>query len=132
MSFHELFDDVADRLRDFVDVMAERATALGGVAQGTARLVSKNSHVTEYDLGAVTAQEHVEALAERMSLYGRDLHEAAITASRLGDLATEDIFIEQLRALDMDTWFLDASRPPLTKVKRERSEQRPTSPPLPH
>jgi DNA-binding ferritin-like protein len=28
-----LFDDIADRLRHFVDVMAERATALGGVAQ---------------------------------------------------------------------------------------------------
>lgn len=132
VSFHELFDDIAGRFRHFADVMAERATALGGVAEGTTRLVSKNSHVTEYDLGAVTTQEHVEALAERMSLYARDLKEAALTASRFGDVATEDIFIEQLRGLDLDTWFLDASRSPQLKQRREATDERPSAPPPPH
>lgn len=130
ISLHEFFDEIADRLRHFVDVMAERATALGGIAQGTARQVSKNSHVAEYDLSAVTGQEHVQALAERMSLYSRDLKEAAVTAAHLGDLATEDIFVEQLRALDMDTWFLDASRPPQPKAKREAAEEISRPPPL--
>lgn len=128
----QFFDEIADRLRHFVDVMAERATALGGIAEGTARLVSKHSHVAEYDLSAVTGQEHVRALAEQMSLCSRDLNEAAVTASRLGDLATEDILIEQLRALDMDTWFLDASRPPQPKAKKEVAEEIPSPPPWRH
>ena len=132
LSLHEFFDEIADRLRHFVDVMAERATALGGIAEGTARLVAKNSHVTEYDLSAVTGQEHVQALAERMSSYSRDLKDAALTAARLGDLATEDIFVEQLRALDMDTWFLDASQRPQPKAKREAAEEIPSHAPLHH
>jgi starvation-inducible DNA-binding protein len=132
VSFHGLFDDIAERLRHIGDVIAERATALGGIAQGTARLVSKNSQVSEYDLGAVAPQEHVEALAARMSLYAKDLKEAAQTASRLGDLATEDIFIEQLRALDMDTWFLDASSSPAPRAKRDVAEELPSTPPSHH
>jgi len=130
VSLHELFDDVANRLRHSGDVIAERATALGGTAEGTARLVSKNSHVTEYELDAVTTQEHVEALGERMSLYARDLKEAALTAARLGDIVTEDILIEQLRSLDMDTWFLDASRPFEPRERRKAAEERPSAPPL--
>jgi len=129
VSFHELFDDAANRLRHSADVIAERATALGGTAEGTARLVSKNSHVTEYDLSAVTTDEHVEALAERMSLYARDLKAAALTAARLGDIVTEDILIEQLRGLDMDTWFLDASRPSEREERRKAAEERPSAPP---
>ena len=31
---HELFDKLADQLQDFVDLIAERATALGGTALG--------------------------------------------------------------------------------------------------
>ena len=84
VSIHKLFDDVADRLRHSADVIAERATALGGTAEGTARLVGKNSHVTEYELDAVTTREHIAALAERMSLYARDLEGGGAHGSPTG------------------------------------------------
>jgi starvation-inducible DNA-binding protein len=130
LSFHEFFDELAERLHHFADVLAERATALGGTAEGTARLVGKNSRIDEYDLDAVTSAEHVEALTERMSVYAGDLGEAAVTAARLGDLATEDIFVEQLRQLDLDAWFLDASRPVEREPEREAARESP--PPLQH
>lgn len=34
---HELFDKLAEEVEDLVDMIAERATSLGGIAQGTAR-----------------------------------------------------------------------------------------------
>ena len=34
---HELFDTLADSVEEFVDLIAERATSLGGVACGTVR-----------------------------------------------------------------------------------------------
>ncbi len=43
IALHELFDDLAERMLAFVDEIAERATALGGTAMGTARMAATNS-----------------------------------------------------------------------------------------
>src|SRR3954463_4394869 len=45
---HELFDRLAGELEGYVDLIAERATALGGLAQGTVRLAAANSRLGEY------------------------------------------------------------------------------------
>ena len=45
---HELLDDLAKTVRKQTDMIAERATALGGVALGTARMSAENSTLTEY------------------------------------------------------------------------------------
>jgi starvation-inducible DNA-binding protein len=43
ISLHGLFDDLAESVLGYADMMAERATALGGLALVTARLVAANS-----------------------------------------------------------------------------------------
>ncbi len=40
---HLLFDEIAGELADFVDLLAERATSLGGYATGTVRMAAENS-----------------------------------------------------------------------------------------
>jgi len=40
---HELFDRLADEVRDQVDLIAERSTALGGTALGTVRMSARLS-----------------------------------------------------------------------------------------
>ena len=39
---HELFDKLAEELQGYVDQIAERATALGGLATGTVRMSAAN------------------------------------------------------------------------------------------
>jgi len=105
---HLLFDDVASHVDDAADLIAERAVQLGGVAHGTARIAAKTSSIKEYDLSAVTGDEHVRALVDRLSALANASREAIDHADKLGDKATSDIFTEIVRAADKDLWFLEA------------------------
>ena len=43
IALHELFDKVSDEVREFVDLIAERITTLGGTAEGTLQAVGPRS-----------------------------------------------------------------------------------------
>jgi len=43
---HLLFDDLADKVEKYIDEIAERATTLGGSAQGTVRMAAAASRLT--------------------------------------------------------------------------------------
>jgi starvation-inducible DNA-binding protein len=45
---HELFDEIAGEIEEYVDMFAERITALGGYAMGTVRMAAENSILPEY------------------------------------------------------------------------------------
>ena len=45
IALHELFDGIASSLDGNIDEMAERATALGGVAEGTLQVVAARSRL---------------------------------------------------------------------------------------
>lgn len=105
---HELFDRIAGRLEAHTDLIAERITALGGAANGTAREVAAGSSLAEYDLHATAGSEHVRALAARLAKLGSGVRAAIDESARLGDLATADLFTEVARAADKDLWFLEA------------------------
>src|SRR3954467_2888942 len=61
-ALHELFDRLAEALEGYVDLIAERATALGGLAQGTVRRSAANSELAEYPLDVTDSLPTVEAL----------------------------------------------------------------------
>src|SRR6478672_10856329 len=50
---HLLYDSIAEHVEEAVDLVAERVTALGGRANGTARQVAANSSIKEYDLNVM-------------------------------------------------------------------------------
>ena len=105
---HELFDEMAGELEEYVDMVAERVTALGGTALGTARMAACESILPEYPLDAVGGMEHVTALAERYSAYGKHVREAIDTTDDLGDADTADLYTEISRTIDKRLWFLEA------------------------
>lgn len=105
---HELFDELAGELEGFVDLVAERVTALGGTAMGTARMAAAESILPEYPIDAVEGPEHVTALAERFAAYGKHVREAIDTTDDLGDADTADLYTEISRTIDMRLWFLEA------------------------
>ncbi len=108
LQLHELFDTMATELEGYVDMVAERITALGGVAMGTARVAAADSILPEYDLSAVSGEEHVTALADRFAVYGKHVREAIEATDGLGDADTADMYTEISRTIDMRLWFLEA------------------------
>ncbi|GAB4542087.1 MAG: DNA starvation/stationary phase protection protein Dps [Pleurocapsa sp.] len=105
---HLLFDIIATDLEEYIDLVAERITALGGVAYGTVRIAATNSVLPEYPLDAVQGIDHVTALAERLAVYARHLRDNMTQAMELGDQDTNDLYIEISRTIDKYLWFLEA------------------------
>lgn len=105
---HQLFDEMATELEEYVDLVAERITALGGTAMGTARIAAADSILPEYPYDIVTGEEHVTALAERYAAYAKHLREAIDQTDNLGDADTADLYTEISRTIDMRLWFLEA------------------------
>lgn len=108
IQLHQLFDEIATHADDAADLLAERATALGGVALGTARLVASTSSLAEYDLNAVTGEQHLKALSKSLAAVTNAAREGIDDAGKLGDQATADVFTEIVRQGDKDLWFLEA------------------------
>src|SRR5579885_2314255 len=71
IALHKLFDELADELNEFADEIAERATALGGFAAGTARVVAAKTRLPEFPQGAFRWQDVVSALADRYAHLAR-------------------------------------------------------------
>ncbi len=108
---HEMLDEVADRLRDSSDLIAERAVILGGFAYGTAEVVAEKTTMAAYPLEEKDIQIHIEALRERFLNVGEKVRGAIGEAGEIGDDDTEDLFTEVSRQIDKDTWFIAANAP---------------------
>ncbi len=105
---HELFDQLAGDVFPFIDLIAERATALGGVAMGTVRMASSSSTLPEYPADAVDGPKHLKALIERYAAYAGSVRKAIDTADGHHDKTTADLFTEISRTVDKQLWFLEA------------------------
>jgi starvation-inducible DNA-binding protein len=105
---HLLFDVIAEHLEDAVDLIAERATALGGRANGTVRQSAANSKIEEYEIDAVKGMDHVTALSDRLGTLGNAYREAIDQTDHLGDTGTSDVFTELVRQADKDLYFLES------------------------
>ena len=105
---HLLFDEMATELEEYIDLVAERVTALGGFAVGTARAAASDSILPEFPFDIADGKEHVTALADRYAPYAQHLRVATDKAGELGDADTADLYTEISRAIDKRLWFLEA------------------------
>lgn len=105
---HQLFDTLAAELFPYMDLIAERATALGGVALGTARMAAAGSTLPEYPVEAADGPRHLEALIKRYALFTATIRKAIDVADDRHDKATADVFTEISRTADKQLWFLEA------------------------
>ena len=106
---HELLDDVADRLREIGDTIAERAVILGGIAKGTSQVVVEATTLDAYPPEETDINAHLHALTDRFKAVGEALRKAIDTASEAGDEDTADLFTEASRSVDKDAWFIGAN-----------------------
>jgi starvation-inducible DNA-binding protein len=105
---HELFDTLAEELEGYTDTIAERITALGGTAEGTARMTAKASRLAEIPLELGDGRNTVKLLAERYAALAASTRQAIDVADKLGDVGTSDLFTAISRDVDKALWFLEA------------------------
>jgi starvation-inducible DNA-binding protein len=105
---HKMLDELAERVEGNIDEVAERATALGGVARGTARTAAEGSGLDEFPQDVFDIPNVLAALAERYSTAGKAARDAIDEADEHGDKDTADLFTEVSRTLDKDLWLIEA------------------------
>lgn len=108
IAIHELFDEIASLVEDHSDLIAERARALGAMAQGTVQIAAANSFLVPYRLGVADTQEHLFAVAGALAAFEQSVREAIDTTAAAGDAETSDIFTEIGRAVSKQLWFVDS------------------------
>jgi starvation-inducible DNA-binding protein len=108
IALHLLFDEIATRVRDQVDEIAERATTLGGVAHGTTQAAAAATSLPAYPTDITAEKEHLKQLAQLLAAYGKNVRAAINAADEAGDKDTSDIFTGISRAVDKDLWFIES------------------------
>jgi starvation-inducible DNA-binding protein len=104
---HELFDMVAAKVEPYIDILAERATTLGGIAMGTVRMSAANSSLSEYPLIS-DGRDHLEAVIDRFAAYTASNRDALRASDKLDDPTTADIFTDISRDVDLSLYFLES------------------------
>jgi starvation-inducible DNA-binding protein len=107
-SIHTLTDTFAVEVSEFVDDLAERATALGGYVHGTVRMAAEATTLPEYPMDIVDGMDHVQALVERIGHFANGVRAAIDSADELGDKDTADLYTEISRLVDKRLWFFEA------------------------
>jgi starvation-inducible DNA-binding protein len=108
IALHELFDQLAEHTEEHIDTIAERATALGGIAHGTLAAAARASSLKPYPENLSEGVAHVKALATALAAFGTGVRAAIDAADKFGDKDSADLFTGISRAVDKDLWFLEA------------------------
>jgi len=108
ISLHKLFDEIAEIIEEQVDIIAERITSLGGTALGTLHEAAKNSTFRPYPTDIFGTKKHLELLAHNFAILGELSRKNIDFSDELGDMATNDLYIDLVRVLDKNLWFIEA------------------------
>ena len=107
-SLHKLFDELAEGVEEHVDEVAERLTALGGVAKGTVRMAAESSKLEEFPEGIQSGMDVVKALSDAFGVASNEAREGIDRADDLGDANTADLLTQISRDLDQSLYFLES------------------------
>ncbi|MBI4660000.1 MAG: DNA starvation/stationary phase protection protein Dps [Verrucomicrobia bacterium] len=105
---HKVFDDLAESIGGHLDPLAERITALGGVASGTVRQAAALSALPEFPHGPSEGLAYVTAMIDRFGLAANAVRKAIDDTAALGDAGTADLLTGVSQDLDKGLWFLEA------------------------
>ena len=108
IGLHKLFDEINEAVEEYVDLIAERVVQLGGIAEGTARIVAQRSSIVDYPLTLRTGAEHVAALSDALAEFGRVTRAGIEEMDELEDDDSADLLTEVSRGIDQWLWFVEA------------------------
>ena len=107
IALHKLFDEINEDVEEYVDLLAERVVQLGGVAEGTARMVAGRTTLSEYPMVS-DGEAHVDALSSALAAFGTVARKAIDEVDDLEDADSVDILTEISRGVDKWLWFVEA------------------------
>jgi len=108
IQLHELFDELAAPLLDYSDMIAERITALAGLARGTVHMAAASSTLDDFPTDIVEGEAFLDVLIDRFASYAASTRKAIDDTDELGDMGTSDLFTEIVRGVDKSLYFLEA------------------------
>ena len=110
IGLHKLLDEFAVRIMGHIDLAAERATALGGIVEGTLRESAKHSRLKpkEEPPSISNISDWIHELADIHAVSGEHVRANVKTLTGAGDFATADLLTDILRTLDLQLWLLEA------------------------
>ena len=108
IGIHLMLDKFRAEQDEWVDMMAERITQLGGTARGTVQEVEKGTALKPYPTDIYAIADHIHALIERYAACANAVRQNIEDTDEAGDADTADILTEVSRGLDKQLWFLEA------------------------
>ncbi len=103
---HALFDQFHGQIGDYVDTIAERARALGGIVHGTIQAAVEHSALPPFPLDECDQQRLVEELVLRTDRTVSGLRQAMDASAT--EPATQDVYIEVVRGIEKQRWMLQS------------------------
>ncbi len=110
---HLLYDELAEKLEEPLDLVAERVVLLGGYAFGTVRMAAQTSRISPFP-GADTDHDgpddpsFMNTLADRWAEYAKLIREDDDNADTIGDPGTTDLYDQITHIADRGLWFIEA------------------------
>ena len=105
---HTMLDTFRTEQDEWVDMMAERITQLGGTARGTVQEVGRETSLEPYPTNIYAVADHIKALIDRYARFANAVRQNIDDTDEAGDAGTADLLTEVSRAVDKQLWFLEA------------------------
>jgi starvation-inducible DNA-binding protein len=110
---HLLYDELAEKLEEPADLIAERVVLLGGYAFGTVRMAARASRISPFpgadaDHDGPDDPSFMNTLADRWAEYARHIREDDGKADDIGDPGTTDLYDQITHIADRGLWFIEA------------------------
>jgi starvation-inducible DNA-binding protein len=106
-SVHLQLDELVATARQYVDAVAERASAIGVPPDGRARTVADSSALPEYPQGWQSDHDTIELVVATLAATTGRLR-PRIDETEKTDLVTQDLLIEIAQALEQAHWMWQA------------------------
>ena len=109
---HLLYDELAEKLEEPADLVAERVVLLGGYAYGTVRMAAQMSRISPFpgadpDTDGANDPSFLTTLADRWAEFSKNIREDHGTAEDLGDPGTTDLYDQLTHVADRGLWFIE-------------------------
>lgn len=110
IGLHKLLDEFAEHTLEDIDAVAERATALGGVVEGTLREAVKQSHLghKEEPDSRSDMTDWVEELSDAHAVTSTHIRKAIKELTEAEDFGTADLLTDVLKRVEKQLWLLEA------------------------